>query len=99
MKAVSRNPQKNQPLHAAVALGRNPEIVRFLLAQGAPVDEPQAGGFTPLFSAAAANDRGLVELLLNHGADASHESDSGKTAADFARDRGHTELAAWLESL
>ncbi len=99
VKAVSRNPQKNQPLHAAVALGRNPETVRLLLAHGAPVNDPQAGGFTPLFSAAAANDRGLVELLLDRGAAPCHKCDSGKTAADFARERGHAELAAWLESL
>jgi len=99
VQAVSRNPQQNQPLHAAVALGRNTEIVRLLLAHGAPVNEPQAGGFTPLFSAAAANNRSLVDLLLDHGADAFHKSDSGKNAADFARERGHTELATWLESL
>ena len=70
-----------------------------LLASGAQVNAPQAGGFTALFSAAAADCRPLAELLVAHGADAAHKSDAGKTAADFARERGHTEMAAWLESL
>jgi ankyrin repeat protein len=98
VEAVSRNPQQNQPLHAARALGKNPDVVELLLGHGAPVNAIQAGGFTPLFSAAIANRRDLAELLLDHGADSSHKSDQGKTAADFARERGHAELAAWLDA-
>jgi ankyrin repeat protein len=96
--AVSRNPQQNQPLHAALALGRNAESIRLLLEHGASANAAQAGGFTPIFSAAVANRRDLVELLLAHGADPLHISDQGKTAAQFARERGHKELAEWLES-
>jgi ankyrin repeat protein len=33
--AVSRNPQQNQPLHAALALGKNAETVKLLLDHGA----------------------------------------------------------------
>ena len=97
--AVSQNPQQNHPLHAALALGKNAETIRLLLAHGAAVNAAQAGGFTPLFSAAAANRRDLAELLLFHGADAAQRCDSGKTAADFARERGHAELAGWLDGL
>jgi ankyrin repeat protein len=96
--AVSQNPQRNQPLHAALALGRNAAAVELLLRHGAPVNAVQAGGFTPLFSAASAGRRDLAELLLAHGANPLHKSDGGKTAAEFARDRGHLELAVWLES-
>ena len=96
--ALSRNPQHNHPLHAALALGKNPDIIRLLLAHGAPVNAAQAGGFTPLFSAAAANRRDLAELLHSHGADPAQKSDSGKSAADFARERGHADLAAWLDT-
>jgi uncharacterized protein len=96
--AVSRNPQQNQPLHAALALGKNTEIVRILLEHGASADATQAGGFTPIFSAAIANRRDLAEMLLAHGADPHRISDQGKTPAEFARERGHAELAAWLES-
>ncbi|HEY3624891.1 MAG TPA: ankyrin repeat domain-containing protein [Terracidiphilus sp.] len=96
--AVSRNPQRNQPLHAALALGRNTETVRLLLAHGADPNALQVGGFTPLFSAATANRRDLAEMLIESGAHALHRSDLGKTAADFARERGHAALADWLES-
>jgi hypothetical protein len=96
--AVSRNPQRNQPLHAAVALARNPHTVGLLLQHGASANATQAAGFTPLFSVAAANRRDLAELLIAHGAHCHQRNDLGKTAADFARERGHEELAAWLEA-
>jgi hypothetical protein len=96
--AFSRNPQQNQPLHAALALGKNVETVRLLLEHGASANAAQAGGFTPIFSAATANRRDLAELLFSHGADPHRKNDLGKTAADFARERGHAALAAWLDS-
>ncbi len=95
--AISKNPQRNQALHAALALGRNAETVRLLLAHGADANATQAGGFTPLFSAATANRRDLAEMLVESGARAHHRSDLGKTAADFARERGHAEFADWME--
>jgi hypothetical protein len=59
----------------------------------------RVGGFTPIFSAAIANRRDRAEVLLAHGADPHRKSDQSKTAAEFARERGHTEMAGWLESL
>jgi len=97
--AVSKNAQKNQPLHAALALGRNPETIRLLLAAGADTNARQTAGFTPIFSAAAANLRDLTELLIAHGADPSLTNDFGQTAAGFARERNHQEMADWLDSL
>jgi ankyrin repeat protein len=96
--AISRNAQRNQPLHAAVALSRNAETVRLLLAHGADPNAMQVGGFTALFSAATANRRDLAEMLIENGARADHRCDLEKTAADFARERGHSELADWLDS-
>jgi ankyrin repeat protein len=97
--AVSQNAQKNQPLHAALALGKNPSTIELLVAHGADVNATQAGGFTAIFSAAAANRIDLAELLMAHGANPHPTSDEGKTPADFARDRGHTEFAEWLDAL
>lgn len=99
VNAVSTNPQRNQPLHAALALGRDPESIRLLLQAGADPDARQAGGFTALFSAAAANRRDLAEILLDYGAHPAVANDFGQTAAGFARERGHQELAVWLENL
>ena len=97
--AVSKNPQANQPLHAALALGRNPESIRLLLEAGADPNARQTGGFTAIFSAAAANRRDLAQTLVTHGANPSLSNDFGQTASGFARERGHEEMACWLESL
>lgn len=96
---VSRNAQHNHPLHAAMALGRNRDTVQLLLKADADPDALQAGGFTPIFSAATANRRDLAELLISHGASPHHRSEQGKTPAQFARERGHEQLADWLDSL
>jgi uncharacterized protein len=95
--AVSKNAQRNQPLHAALALGKNPSAIELLIAHGADVNAIQSGGFTPIFSAATANRMDLAELLVNHGANPLCANEEGKTPADYARERGHEELAAWLE--
>jgi hypothetical protein len=72
--------------------------INLLLAHGADANATQAGGFTPLFSVATANRRDLAEILIAHGANPHHKSDAGKTAADFARERGHADFADWLEA-
>jgi ankyrin repeat protein len=54
------------------------------------------GGFVPLHQAASAGKSALVETLLSAGADASVRCDRSKTPADYAEDKGHTELAARL---
>jgi uncharacterized protein len=92
----SHNPMRNQPLHACVALSRNPETIRLLIAQGADVNAVQAGGFTPLHQAAAAGQKDLVALLLAEGAEPSLKCDQGKLPADYARERGHQEIVAML---
>ncbi|HTB96159.1 MAG TPA: ankyrin repeat domain-containing protein [Terracidiphilus sp.] len=95
--ALSTNPQQNQPLHAAFALGKDRATIEMLLQHGANPNATQVGGFTALFSAASANRRDLAELLLAHGAHAHLRNDQGKSAADYARERDYKELAAWLE--
>lgn len=97
--AVSNNVQHNQPLHAALALGRNAETIAALLAAGADADAAQVGGYTPIFSAATSNRKDLAEMLVAHGANPHHRNEQDKSAADFARERGHTDLAAWLDAL
>jgi ankyrin repeat protein len=85
----SRNPMRNQPLHACIALGRDSETVRLLIAQGADVNMAQAGGYTPLHQAAAAGLEELTRILLEAGADPARPCDQGKTPADYARERKH----------
>ena len=85
----SHNPMRNQALHACIALSRDPETVRILLAQGADVHMEQAGGYTPLHQAAAAGLEELTQMLLAAGADPAKKCHQGKTPADYARERGH----------
>ena len=47
------------------------EAVRVLLEWGAEADTIEAGGATPLFIAASYNDRTMVKMLLDAGADVS----------------------------
>ncbi len=99
LNIVSRNPQTNQPLHAVLALGRNPDTIAYLLEAGADPNARQAGGFTALFSAAAANRQDLAQILVAHGANPSLTNDFGQTASAYARQRSHEEIASWLDSL
>jgi uncharacterized protein len=94
----SHNPMRNQPLHACIALNRSLEVVRVLLECGADVNATQHGGYTPLLQAAATGRKDLVLLLLENGARQDCVCDRGKSAADYARERGHTEVAELLAS-
>lgn len=101
LTAVSTNALRNQPLNAAVA-GPNAETrtacVRLLLEAGADANYRQERGNTPLHTSAHLGDTDTVEALLAHGADVEPRSDDGKSAADYAREGGHEDLAKRLEA-
>ena len=63
----------------------NEDLVRFLLEQGADVDEPCAK-FWPVLHSAAANKKGMniLMLLLNHGADVKALDGHGRTPLKMA---------------
>jgi uncharacterized protein len=73
------------------------QLVRLLVQAGARIDEPDDRGDTPLALAAVNNAPELVKLLLELGANPSLRLRSGKTAADYARERGSHEMAALLD--
>jgi ankyrin repeat protein len=85
------------PLHSAAAAG-NDDAVRALLGAGADPNARQAGGFAALHTAAFTGRSEMADALLAAGADATLATDERKTAADLARENGHEELAARLES-
>ncbi len=95
VNAVADNPTRVQPLHSAVA-GRGYEVARLLVERGADVNARQQDGFTPLMGAAQNGDDAEVEWLLSQGADPSAINEEGKTAATYADEAGHGDLAERL---
>jgi len=95
VNAHATNALKVTALHAAVA-GRNQEVIKAVLAAGADPNARQQSGFLPIHEAGVNANRALAELLLAHGADPTLTADDGKSAIDFARDKGHAEFADWL---
>ncbi len=85
----SRNPMQNQALHACIALGRDCETARLLIARGAELNAAQSGGYAPLHQAAAAGLPDMTRVLLTAGADPAKRCDQGKMPVDYARERAH----------
>jgi uncharacterized protein len=94
---ISATPMRNQALHAVLALSRDAGVTRLLIVHGADVNAPQAAGYRPLHQVAAAGRDDLVGILLDAGADKTARCDHGKTPADYARERGHSSVAAMLD--
>ena len=69
-----------------------------MLAAGADANAPQQAGFRPIHEAANSANRELAELLIAHGADPALTNDAGQNAIDIAREKGHSEFAAWLQT-
>lgn len=95
VNAVADNPTRVRPLHSAAACA-DVESCRRLLAAGADPDAQQQAGYTALMSAALHGNRELADVLLAAGAATGIATDDGRTAAEFAREGEHDELAELL---
>ncbi|KAI9680899.1 MAG: hypothetical protein M1817_004339 [Caeruleum heppii] len=89
-------------LRVASAYGRL-AVVRYLLDQGAEVDENDeveelnTAGSTSLIDAAGAGQRAVVGLLLQHGADITYVNRDGDTALTIAEKNHHDEVVRILK--
>ncbi len=95
---AATNQQSVAALHAATAR-RNATMVEKLLRAGADPNQAQADGFTALHAAAMHGDAAIAGLLLLFGADGGRLSAKDRSPAMYARESGHTWLAARLEQL
>jgi uncharacterized protein len=96
-RIFSRAMEQNLPIHAAAA-GRRIDKAAFTKLVSATGDANilQKQGYTALMIAAGNGFAEAVDVLLAAGADKSLKTPEGKTAADFAHERGHRELAKLL---
>ena len=75
------------------------ETVGLLLKRGADFNvQGTLEGFTPLMTAAAEGLADVVRILLTAGADPDIKDKDGDTALTFAKQNGHSEVAALLEN-
>jgi ankyrin repeat protein len=92
----SRTLEGKTALHMAAAMSLSRVVDMALSTSPELVNSADAEGFTPLMLAAWAGNEGNVQSMLRHGAVSSIKNSDGKTAADFARTRGHDALAEML---
>jgi ankyrin repeat protein len=78
-----------------------PELISLLLSRGADVGQRGLNDATPLHLAAEQGDLAMVELLLDHGADANQIThiDDPQTPLELAEQAGHTDVADRLRPL
>lgn len=92
---IADNDQRNTPLHAALAGKGDLQVLRILLDAGARPDTRASGGVTPLHLAASRGSLEAITLLVEAGARPEAMQD-GRTPAELARERGHSEAAEHL---
>ena len=78
-------------LRAAAAGGRAAEV-EALLAEGVPIDSPDADGQTALMKAIQADHPAAAALLRRHGASLDRKNHAGESARDMATAKGDAEL-------
>lgn len=96
--AQATNTLRVAPIHAAVARS-DLATLQLLLLKGADPNLAQQRLMRPLHEAAAAGNLPIVAMLLMFGADPTTRNEEGKTAADFAREKGNSEIADRLDAL
>jgi serine/threonine protein kinase len=92
-KGVDINKVSNgiTPLIAAITSDQ-PEMVDFLLTNGADPDVKGMNGWAALHYAVSVDKPEIVKILMNHGADSGIKEDNGATPLDLAKAQENKEL-------
>jgi len=90
--------QGETPLHHAVIMA-TPQMVEFLIAHGADVNQRDRDGWTPIMSAAYLDKQDEVRILAAHGADLNAQSAQNLTALGVAIQYGKNDAALALLEL
>lgn len=91
-----KNDKNIMPIHTASCSG-NLDTMEYLLTQKPDlVDVPVVEGITSLHLVTSLGNIAAVKKLAGHGADLTRKTDRGVTALDYAVDKGHKEIVAFL---
>ena len=85
------------PLLLAIGFN-NPQIVKFLIAKGASVNEKYMEEWTPLHLAVLSENFYIVQILIDKGAEINAKSSKGITPLHLACENGDIETAFFLIS-
>ncbi|MHB1301272.1 MAG: ankyrin repeat domain-containing protein [Burkholderiales bacterium] len=69
-----------------------PEVVETLIKAGADFEKPIGYGIRPLMLAAGYGEAGVVEVLLNAGAQVRARNEGGRTALQMATDKNYIDV-------
>lgn len=86
------------PALFALLIG-NTEIFRLLAKKGADLNEPNAQGLTPLIEMANKDFFLLCHILIGKNINIDHKDNKGKTAADYATEKGNDAFLYALQTL
>ena len=88
---------KATALHAAAYAGRA-EAAKLLIDYGIDIDKQGPyNGYTALHDATWQNNIDVAKVLIDADADLTIKSNDGQTPLQFARSRGHNQIAALIE--
>lgn len=85
------------PLIVKTVMEDQTAISKYLIEQGANINEPDGFGMTCLMWAAFNGNAELVTFLLQKGADKGAETENGMTALKAAKEQGHKEIVKLLK--
>jgi ankyrin repeat protein len=92
----SRDRRSGATLLHGSAFFNQPEIAKYLIENGAPVDAGDRRGSTALAWAASKGHKAIAELLLSNGANANAKDQGGFNALYYAASGGQLDLAKLL---
>ncbi|CAI2380253.1 unnamed protein product [Moneuplotes crassus] len=84
-------------LHFASANGESPDLIDFLISNGADPNAQSSGGDTPLIKAILFDNAEVVRSLIEGGADKTISNASGRDAISFAEASKNEDIIALLD--
>ena len=72
------------------------DLVKYLIEKGAKINRQSNDGWTPLHEAVQANNKEIVQILLDHDAFVNATAANGWTPLSIAKQRGYSEMSDLL---